>query len=516
MLKPERVTFSADDDKFHQFADSDQLNSYLDNSLVHYSTDFQNSKQQQTTSIKHSNSLNELSAVTMTSQQQQQPEHEPPASAPPLLITEEVPVLNENNLHQFDALTLQQLAIGSNQSLSSINEQDSDRHLSHTTSHADIQKELDRVKQMKYDRTYSSPTSSLCSRLTLNPFNGSNNNIDLSSITHSVHFTDQPNNTTRLPFSSTYITSIPESIVPPSSSPSTNDNHFIPIDYIESPSLEDREVFETFHTKATSIPGIAIRQSVNSLNRNISSSETDLIASLHRSASKQGLDNQSEHGSSTSDDMIFIEWDKERSLFQDYINSLRTEIRVLLQERTEYQKQMETINNNLGEHKRLNLTQINTDQNKVDLLQKSLEEKNFVLEQLQKEYETIKEKNSSLTRKISVLRCDGKSHTGVIDELKQKIAELTVDIQNHILVKRRLEISMINLESDCKMIDAERQRLNNDVKDTQFSKQELEKLLQQANVQIAEQGNFILFFYFRKRLDNAQKGDYIKHIFKIQ
>jgi prefoldin subunit 5 len=495
MLKPERVTFPADDDKFHQLAHNDQLNSFLQDSLVHYSTDFKKTDQQELLSIKHSNSLDELSTVTMSSQQQQPPpqqiEHEPPASAPPSLISEQIPILNENNLHQFDALTLQQLAIGSN-----INEENTKTSPSHSASRVDIQKEIDRVKEMKYGRTYSSPTSSLCSRLTINPFNGSNNNIDLSSITHSVHFTEQPNQTNRLPFSSTYITSIPESIVPASSSSTTNDNHFIPIHHIESPSLEDREVFETFHTKQTSIPGVAIRQPINSLNRNISTSETDLIASLHRSASKQALDNQSDHGttySGTSDDVIFIEWDKERNLFQDYINSLRTEIRVLLQERSEYQQQMETINNNLSEHKRLNITQINTDQTKLELLQKSLEEKNLVLEQLQKEYEIIKEKNTNLTRKISNLRCDSKAQTGVIDELKQKIAELTVDIQNHILVKRRLEISMMNLESDCQIIDAERIRLNNDIKDVQLSKQELEKLLQQANVKIAEQGNFIHF-----------------------
>lgn len=287
------------------------------------------------------------------------------------------------------------------------------------------------------------------------------------------------------------MTSIPESIVPASGSSSANENHFIPINSIESPSLEDHEVFETLHTKATTMPGIAVRQSAGSLNRAISASETDLIASLHRSVSKQGLDNQSEHGttySGTSDDVIFMEWDKERNLFQDYINSLRTEIRVLLQERAEYQKQMDTVSNNLSEHKRTNITQIHSDQSKFDLLQKSLEEKNVVLEHLQKEYENIKEKNTNLTRKISVLRCDAKSQTGVIDELKQKIAELTVDIQNHILVKRRLEVSMMNLESDCKLMEAERARLNNDIKDTHSSRQDFEKLLQQANVQIAEQG----------------------------
>ena len=152
---------------------------------------------------------------------------------------------------------------------------------------------------------------------------------------------------------------------------------------------------------------------------------------------------------------------------------------------------MEIIENNLNEHKHFSLTDINNDQNKIELLQKSLEEKNLVLEQLQKEYEILKDKNSNLTRKISNLRCDAKSQTGVIDELKQKIAELTVDTQNHILVKRRLDISLMNLESDCKMIDAERIRLNHDIKNLQLSKQDLEKLLQQNNVQIAEQGNFI-------------------------
>ncbi|CAF3671069.1 unnamed protein product [Adineta steineri] len=427
-------------------------------------------------------------------QQQQHTNHDPPASAPPSLILDQTSLLPENNLHQLDALTLQQLTTNTNQNLSNMNADDIKASNLHSTSLADIQKELDRVRQMKNGRTYSSPTSSLCSRLTTNPFNGSNNNIDISAMTHSVHFNDQLNQANLLPFSSTFITSIPESIVPASSSSSTADNHFIPITSIESPTLEDREVFETFHTKQTSMPGIAIRQPVNALNRTITSSETDLIASLHRSVSKQALDNQSEHGttySGTSDEMIFLEWDKERNLFQDYINSLRTEIRVLLQERSEYQTQIEAINNNLSEHKRVNLTQFNTDQSKFDLLQKSLEEKNLVLEQLQKEYENIKEKNTNLTRKISVLRCDAKSHTGVIDELKQKIAELTVDIQNHILVKRRLEVSMMNLESDFKIMDSERLRLNDDVKDVRTNKHDLEKLLQQANVQIAEQGSTI-------------------------
>ena len=498
MLKPERVTFSADDDQFHQLPTTDQLDSFLHDSLVHYSTDFKKKIDQTNLStVRHSSSFDELPAVTMSSQDQQQSQQQTEHEPPPSLISEQVPPpppppLNENNLQQLDALTLQQLAIGSNQTPSDVAENTTERSPLQVTSLADIQKEIDRVKRMKYGRTYSSPTSSLCSRLTVNPFNGSNNNIDLSSLTHSVHFTDKDTPTNRLPFSSTLITSIPESIVPASGASSTNDNHFIPIDHIESPSLEDREVFETFHTKQTSAPGVAVRQSTNSLNRHMSTSEADLLASLHRSASKQGLDTQSDHGttySGASDELIFTEWDKERSLFQDYINSLRTEIRVLLQERSDYQKQMETINSNLSEHKRLNLSQNHVDQKRFDLLQKSLEEKNLVLEQIQKEYEILKEKNNNLTRKVSNLRCDAKSQAGVLDELKQKIAELTVDVQNHVLIKRRLEASIFNLESDCKLLDAERMRLNNDVKDSHSARQDLEKVLQQANVQIAEQGN---------------------------
>ncbi|CAF4356196.1 unnamed protein product [Rotaria sordida] len=69
MLKPERITFSADDDKFNQFTNNDQLNSFLNDSLVHYSTDFIKSDQKVSTSIKHSNSLDQLSSITMFSQQ---------------------------------------------------------------------------------------------------------------------------------------------------------------------------------------------------------------------------------------------------------------------------------------------------------------------------------------------------------------------------------------------------------------------------------------------------------------
>jgi chromosome segregation ATPase len=230
---------------------------------------------------------------------------------------------------------------------------------------------------------------------------------------------------------------------------------------------------------------------LNSLNRKISLSETDLLASIHRNINKQLLDNQSD------DDILFLEWDKERNLFQDYINSLRKEIRVLLQERLEHQTQSKDKND---------------EQMKIDLLQKSLEEKNFVFEQLQTEYELTKDKNTNLIRKMSHLQTDAKSQTGIIDELKQKLTDLNVDLQNHLLVKRRLETSIINLENDCKILDTERLRLTNDIKENQHNKQDSEKLLQKANVQIAEQGKEFRYFQsfcysnFRFNYRNASFG----------
>jgi hypothetical protein len=234
----------------------------------------------------------------------------------------------------------------------------------------------------------------------------------------------------------------------------TNSDPFSSIPYIDSSSLDDQEISERKHSSSN-------------INRKISLSETDLLSSLHRNLN---IDHD------TTDDILFLEWDKERNLFQDYINSLRKEIRVLLQERLEYQ----TENKHLSD-----------DQMKIDLLQKSLEEKNFVLEQLQTEYELTKDKNINSIRKISLLQCDAKSYVGIIDELKQKITDLNVDLQNHIIIKRRLEISIKNLETDCKIIDAERIRLTNDIKENQHKKQDSEKLLQKANVQIAEQGNLM-------------------------
>ncbi|CAF1461374.1 unnamed protein product [Adineta steineri] len=241
---------------------------------------------------------------------------------------------------------------------------------------------------------------------------------------------------------------------------SCDSNQFSSIPYIDSSSIDDSDISDN-------------KQYVlNSLNRQTSFSETDLLASLHRN--KQLSTNQSEPDI-PSDDILFLEWDKERNLFQTYINSLRKEIRVLLQERLEYQTQKS----------------LNNDEMKIDLLQKSLEEKNYILEQLQTDYELLKDKNTNFLHQITLYKCDTQSHINSIDELKQKINELTIDLQNHKLIKQRLEISIHNLEDDCKIIDTERIKLTNDIKESQHNQQDLEKLLQKANVQIAEQGSTI-------------------------
>ena len=209
----------------------------------------------------------------------------------------------------------------------------------------------------------------------------------------------------------------------------------------------------------------------STLNRKISLSESDLLASLHRTGNKQFFDNVSEHD--PADDLLFLEWDRERSLFQDYINSLRKEIHVLLQERLDSQT---------------TTSEDDAAATKIDLLHNALEEKNAVIEQFQAEYDLLKEKNGHLTRQISLLDDDGKSHLSHIDELKQKLSDLSVDLQNHLLIKRRLELSITNLENDCKLIDAERLRLTHETNGNLHQKQNFETLLQKANVQIAEQG----------------------------
>ena len=243
-------------------------------------------------------------------------------------------------------------------------------------------------------------------------------------------------------------------------STTTSENQFgqfsSSIPYMDSSSLDDENLVER-------------DISSTDYSRRISFSDTDLFPSFQDNLIKQ-----------SDDDLLFLEWDKERHLFQDYINSLRKEIRVLLQERLEYQQQ------NVDQTR-----QPTDEQMKIDLLQKSLEEKNFIIEQLQNEYERTKEKNNNLIKKLSLTQCDSQSYIGIIDELKQKLADLTIDLQNHVLVKRRLEMSITNLENDCKMIDTERIRLTNDIKQNQHQQQDLEKVLQKANVQIAEQGSTI-------------------------
>ncbi|CAF4970011.1 unnamed protein product [Rotaria sp. Silwood1] len=310
---------------------------------------------------------------------------------------------SEENLLKLDTLTLEQFAIQSNQTLSSIIENTTQITTIDSTSLTNIEKEINGITDIK------------------------SNQISLL----------------------------------------TDSNQISSIHYIDSSSIEDQE------TKSS------LSDITNSLNRKISLSESDLLSSLHRNINKQQtIDNQSDND--IIDDILFIEWDKERNLFQDYINSLRKEIRVLLQERLDYQTQTHT------EFKHTNDHQI-----KIDLLQKSLEEKNFIIEQLQIEYELMKEKNINLSRKISYLESDTKSQINIIDELKQNLTDLTVDLQNHILIKRRLEMSINNLENNCQLLDIERIKLTNDVKDNQHNKQDLEKLLQKANVRIAEQGSTI-------------------------
>ncbi|CAF4799658.1 unnamed protein product, partial [Rotaria sp. Silwood2] len=94
-----------------------------------------------------------------------------------------------------------------------------------------------------------------------------------------------------------------------------------------------------------------------------------------------------------TDDIFFLEWDKERNLFQDYINSLRKEIQT-----------------------------------------------------------------------------DTKSQICIINELKENVADLNVDLQNHILMKRRLEMSINNIENNSQLLDTERIKLTNDLKENQHNR----------------------------------------------
>lgn len=170
--------------------------------------------------------------------------------------------------------------------------------------------------------------------------------------------------------------------------------------------------------------------------------------------------------------------DTQTNLNQSYINSLRKEIRFLLQERSEYKTILNNSNSNFIENY----------EHKIDLLEKCLEEKNLFIDRFQLEYDLIKEKNNFLLNKIHLLESDRKSSMNLIDQLKQNINDLNVDLKNNFIIKQNLELSIRNLETYSQNIDNERFKLTNDIKLNQSIKQDLEKSLQKTNVIIAEQG----------------------------
>jgi hypothetical protein len=203
--------------------------------------------------------------------------------------------------------------------------------------------------------------------------------------------------------------------------------------------------------------------------RRTSLSSCDLLVSLDRTANKH-----SSFDHDPSDGLLFLEWDRERALFQDYIGSLRKEIRVLLQERS---------------HASDPSARADNEQSHIELVQASLNEKNIVIEQLQYERDAITGKNNELTRQLFLLNAETTFHVNTIDELKQKLADLTIDLDNHVMIRQRLQTSIDKFDHDCQTIDNERSRLAQDVKDSQQQRHELERSLQTAHVHIAEQGN---------------------------
>ncbi|CAF0930534.1 unnamed protein product [Didymodactylos carnosus] len=537
MLRPEQVTFHAEDyNSLHNTeGEENNLSSSFD-TLVHYSTDFKMNNNREppqkmtNSSIKQSSSLQELSLISNIYQQENEDlTQETNVTLPTIANIDFSSPQSVDNLLQLDALALQQIAIGSNPGLPAVGNNQKEEQQAHlksppiqTASLEDIQKEVDRVRQMKYGRVFPSPSpdnhyspSALCSRVTFNPFSPTTSNIDLSSITQSFQFSDRSSHQqiSTLPFTSTFITSIPESTLKES-----DETHFMPIKQTsdnkirKSPSslslIEDHEVFDTFMLSpkpVLKLPGVAVRTvQPFRLSKNISNSESDLRQHdihVNNFVGDSQSDRDTTVSSGLNDDLFIAEWDKERNLFQDYINSLRTEIRVLLQEREEYQTNIRQLKENLSDRKRLisnttqntevevqHISEINSLESKITLLQKALEEKNAVLELLQTEYEMLKEKNVQLQRKISLYRSDMKSQVGVIDELKQKITELCVNLQNMIIVKKRHELSIEQLEQEIRQVDEEKQKLTHHVSSTSNEKYELEKKLQQAYVHIAEQG----------------------------
>ncbi|CAF3441875.1 unnamed protein product, partial [Rotaria sp. Silwood2] len=51
---------------------------------------------------------------------------------------------------------------------------------------------------------------------------------------------------------------------------------------------------------------------------------------------------------------------------------------------------------------------------------------------------------------------DTKSQISIINELTENVTDLNVDLQNHILIKQRSEMSINNLEHNCQLLDTER------------------------------------------------------------
>lgn len=196
-----------------------------------------------------------------------------------------------------------------------------------------------------------------------------------------------------------------------------------------------------------------------------SSDESHRISSSHVERRKLSIDDDS------TDEFLIFDWDRERNLYHDYVQSLRKEIRLLLDEREELFD-----GNSSSETK------------KKENFHKTIEEKNFLIEKFQNELDGNKETNLQLKREISIFQLEKKSNSATIEDLKKKINDLSVDLENQNLVKQRLESSIEHLEHDCKTIDAERMKLFDDLQKLFVDKQETEKNLQKSNVRIAEQG----------------------------
>ncbi|CAF2987094.1 unnamed protein product [Rotaria sp. Silwood2] len=76
----------------------------------------------------------------------------------------------------------------------------------------------------------------------------------------------------------------------------------------------------------------------------------------------------------------------------------------------------------------------------------------------------------SSSREDQDIKTDTKSQICIINELKENVADLNVDLQNHILMKRRLEMSINNIENNSQLLDTERIKLTNDLKENQHNR----------------------------------------------